>query len=91
MIEKFDMNTHAQMFGKAVVRLRKDARMEQEQLAERSGVPQAKLARIEKGSASPDSFGLQEICKLTSAMKITPYALMMECEKLAREAGQAWW
>jgi transcriptional regulator with XRE-family HTH domain len=91
VIEKFHMMTHLQMFGMAVTKLRQNIHLDQDELARRSGVTRAKLARIEGGTASPDSFGLREICKLTSAMRTTPYHLMKEYEKLVKAAGEAWW
>jgi transcriptional regulator with XRE-family HTH domain len=91
VIEKFYMTTHLQMFGKAVTKLRQNLQMGQDELATRSGVTLGKLARIESGTASPDSFGLREICKLTNAMKTTPNRLMKEYEKLVKAVGEAWW
>lgn len=90
MIKKSDMKSKVRMFGKAVMKLRERARMGREEFAQRSGLPVIKLAQIENGTASADSFGLNEICKLADGLKVTPYELMKEYETLANKGG-AWW
>ncbi len=88
--KRLDLKSHVRMFGKAVVKLRENVRMGQKELAKRAGLPLPKLARIENGTASADSFGLTEIVELASCIKATPYELMKEYERLVKKAGKAW-
>jgi DNA-binding XRE family transcriptional regulator len=49
--------------GKRVRELRKEAGVTQEQLAEKSGLPQPHISRIENGEVSPTRFTLEKIAK----------------------------
>jgi len=49
------------------------------------------LTKIEEGKITGDDFGLQEICRLSNGMGITPYRLMLKWEQLVKDAGDAWW
>jgi transcriptional regulator with XRE-family HTH domain len=68
-----------------------------EQLAKKSKVKCAVLARIEEGTIDGGDFGLEEICKLAGGMGITPYRLMLapripsEIHKTAEiDRGDSW-
>jgi len=48
---------------KAILEVRKDQNLTQKELAEKSGVKQSNISRIETGSASPTVATLQKIAK----------------------------
>jgi transcriptional regulator with XRE-family HTH domain len=79
------------MFGKAVVNMREQVRINRTELAKRSGVSLHLLGRIENGTIRPDRVGLKEICKIADGIKARPRELMNEYEKLLKKAGEAWW
>ena len=87
MTEKDEMRLHVRCFGKAVVHEREEVRMSRQELAKRSGIPLQLLTRIENGTASSSSFGLDEICKISEAVKLHPYMLMATYERFVKESG----
>ena len=90
-IEKYDFKTHVTCFGRAVIEMRELRKMSREQLAKESRVKLTMLTKIEEGKITGDDFGLQEICRLSNGMGITPYRLMLKWEQLVKDAGEAWW
>jgi len=91
MITAAQKRSHARMFGKAVLRTRKEVGLTTEELAEKSGLPQALLGRIETGSASGNEWGLREICALADVLDVRVDRLMAKWEHFIEEAGGAWW
>src|SRR5690349_19511085 len=82
---------HARMFGKAVLRTRKQMRLTTEELAEQSGIALHLLGRIETSTASGDEWGLREICALADVLDVEIGGLMEQWEQFIEEAGRAWW
>jgi len=70
-----------------VVHEREEVRTSRQELAKRSGIPLPLLTRIENGTASSSSFGLDEICKISEAVKLHPYMLMATYERFVKELG----
>ncbi len=83
-----DANSHVRCFGRAVVQMRELRNMSREQLAKKSKIKLAVLIEIEEGTIGGEEFGLDEIGKLSEAMGITPYRLMMAYESKCKEAGE---
>lgn len=82
---------HVRRFGQAVVQMRELRNISRERLAKKSGVKRDVLTRIEEGTTDGGDFGLEEICKLSVGMGITPYRLMLAYESKLKDAGEAWW
>jgi hypothetical protein len=49
------------------------------------------LAGIEEGKVTGNDFGLQEICRLSNGMGVTPYRLILKWGQLVKDAGEPWW
>jgi transcriptional regulator with XRE-family HTH domain len=83
-------HAHSQVrcFGRAVLQMRELRNMSREHLAKKSNVKLAVLTAIEEGTISGGDFGLEEIGKLSEAMGITPYRLMMAYESKCKEVGE---
>lgn len=62
-----DALDHAYEVSSQVIRLRLDLGLTQEQLAERCGIDQADISRIERGSVSPTVRTLQRIADALNA------------------------
>ena len=84
-------NTHARLFGQAVLTMRKELRLSTVELAELSGIPLILLGRIETGTAGGDEWGLREICMLAGVLDVTVEKLTDRWERYIEEAGEAWW
>lgn len=69
------------IFGQTVVLLRKKNRLEQGDLAERSGMSRAALSRIERGDSSATISAMTEIA---AGLKITLGQLIIEYEAAER-------
>jgi len=83
-----DAQSHVRCFGRAVLQMRELRKMSREQLAKKSKMKLAVLTAIEEGTISGGDFGLEEIGKLSEAMGITPYRLMMAYESKCKEVGE---
>jgi transcriptional regulator with XRE-family HTH domain len=83
-----DSHSHVRCFGRAVLQMRELRNMSREQLAKKSKIKLAVLTAIEEGTISGGDFGLDEIGKLSEAMGITPYRLMMAYESKCEEVGE---
>ena len=73
-------------FGQAVVQMRELRNISRERLAKKSKVKLAVLTRIEEGTIDGGDFGLEEICKLSVGIGITPYRLMLAYESKLKDA-----
>ena len=89
MITAAQKRLHAQMLGKAVLRMRQEMRFTTEELAEKSGLPLAHLGRIETGMASGNEWGLREICALAAVLDCEVGQLTERWEQFIEEAGGA--
>ena len=83
-----DGKEHVLCFGRAVVQMRELRNMNRQQLAKKSKIKLAVLTAIEEGTIGGGDFGLDEIGKLSEAMGITPYRLMMAYESKCKDAGE---
>jgi transcriptional regulator with XRE-family HTH domain len=81
-IDREEMLRHVRLFGQAVAKTRGERGMSREKLAGKSGIGLRMLERIETGTARPDGFGLDEICKIARALRLRPYQLMERYEAL---------
>jgi transcriptional regulator with XRE-family HTH domain len=66
-------------FGVALRKLRGVSSLSQEQLAEKSGLHRTYISLLERGEKSPT---LTTICKLASALGVTPHNLVQEAEQI---------
>jgi len=84
-------NTHARLFGQAVLTVRRELRLNTVELAELSGIPLILLGRIETGTADGGEWGLREICMLAGVLDVSVEKLTDRWERYMEEAGEAWW
>jgi hypothetical protein len=82
-------NTHARLFGQAVLTMRKEIRLSTVELAELSGIPLILLGRIETGTAGGGEWGLREICMLAGVLDVTAEKLTDRLERHIEEKGEA--
>ncbi len=83
-----DRNEHVRCFGRAVVQMRELRKISREELAKKSKINLGMLTAIEEGTIDGGDFGLDEIGRLSEAMGITPYRLMMAYESKSKDAGE---
>ena len=83
-----ESDSHVRCFGRAVAQMRELRSMSREQLAKKSKIKLAVLTAIEEGTISGGDFGLDEIGKLSDAMGITAYRLMLAYESKCKEVGE---
>jgi len=81
-------NSDVRCFGRAVVQMRELRNMSREQLAKKANIKLPVVMAIEEGTISGGDFGLDEIGKISEAMGITPYRLMMAYESKCKEARE---
>ncbi len=79
-----------QRFGEAVTRARDARGMSREVLCLACGLPDGTLERIERGLPPSRGFGFTEICRLASALSMSPEGLLESYEK-AIIPRDAWW
>lgn len=77
-------------FGEAVTRIREARGLSREALCGACGLPDGTLERIERGLAPFRGFGFTEICRLASALSMSPEGLLESYER-AIDPKDAWW
>ncbi|MCR5318129.1 MAG: helix-turn-helix domain-containing protein [Treponema sp.] len=66
--------------GQAIITIRKEKNLSQEQLAFEAGISRHFMYRLENNLASPT---IKTLEKLSAALKIRPSAILLEAEKIS--------
>jgi transcriptional regulator with XRE-family HTH domain len=88
--ERGDFGVHLRLFGEAVAAARKSRGIGYSDLSRTCGLPDTILRQVENGIALPRGFGVAEICRMATALGLTPSELMERYEAALRP-GSCWW
>jgi transcriptional regulator with XRE-family HTH domain len=86
---KAEFGVHIRLFGEAVAAARKARGIRGNDLSRTCGLPDGILRQVEGGIAVPRGFGVVEICRMATALGLTPSELMERYEAAVIEG--CWW
>ena len=72
------LNKYPLRIGVTVKRLRQFAGMNQQTLADRSGVSQGTISRIERGTIDPDKLSIGTLYRIAKALDMLPLSDMLK-------------
>ncbi|HTR35001.1 MAG TPA: helix-turn-helix domain-containing protein [Bryobacteraceae bacterium] len=89
-MRKADLGGHMRRFGEVLVRVREGKGVSREALCRICGMPAGTLEQVERGVSPRRGFGLTELCRVASALGVSPGTLLESYEE-AVAPSDVWW
>jgi transcriptional regulator with XRE-family HTH domain len=89
-MRKADLGSHMKRFGEVLIQVREGKGVSLEALCRICRMPAGTLEQVERGIVPRRGFGLTELCKVASALGVTPQELIKSYEE-GMAPSEAWW
>lgn len=89
-MRKASLDGHMKRFGEVLIKVREGKGVTREALCRICRMPAETLEQVERGALPRRGFGLTELCKVASALGVSPDNLLKSYEE-AMAPSDAWW